>query len=71
MALVVVLFVRPLCRRRGALTAAFTPFMLAWLVTVVISMLTEDTLDTLMGILVSTYFLAFRPCTNTTRSTTE
>lgn len=71
MALVVVLFVRPLCRRRGALKAAFTPFMLAWLVTVVISMLTEDTLDTLMGILVSTYFLAFRPCTNTTRSTTE
>ena len=49
-----------------------TPLMLAWLLMILISMLTEDTLDTLAGILFCTWFLPFRPkttdrqCTNTT-----
>ncbi len=37
------------------------PLMLAWLLTILISFLTEDTLDTLAGILFCTWFLAFRP----------
>ena len=37
-----------------------SPLMLAWLLTVLISMLTEDTLATLAGILFCTFFLAFR-----------
>ena len=48
--------------------AKLSPLMLAWLITILISCLTEDTLDTLAGILFCTYFLAFRDrqCTNTT-----
>ena len=38
-----------------------SPLMLAWALTVLLSMFTEDTLDTLAGILLCTWFLAFRP----------
>lgn len=37
------------------------PLMLAWGLTILISFLTEDTLDTLAGILFCSWFLAFRP----------
>ncbi len=37
-----------------------SPLMLAWLVTILISCLTEDTLDTLAGILFCTWFLCLR-----------
>lgn len=49
-------------------TPELSTLMLAWVLTVLISFLTEDTLDTLPGILFCTYFLAFRTpqCTNTT-----
>lgn len=68
--LLLVLFVRPFVGRRAS---HFSPLMLAWLLTILISFLTEDTLDTLAGILFCTFFLTFRPpsCTNTTPSTTE
>lgn len=38
-----------------------TPLMLVWVVAAAVSMLTEDTLDTLAGILLCTWFLAVRP----------
>ena len=49
----------PTCsmRRRGY---RLSPFMLAWVLTVLISFLTEDTLDTQAGIMLCTWFLAFR-----------
>ena len=50
------------CAKRGK---KITPLMLAWLLTILISMLTEDTLDTLAGIMFCTWFLAFRH--NTTK----
>ena len=34
--------------------------MLAWIVAILVSFLTEDTLDTLAGILFCTFFLPFR-----------
>jgi hypothetical protein len=37
-----------------------SPFMLAWLTLVLVSLLTENTLDTIAGIMVCTWFLAFR-----------
>lgn len=54
-------------------SAKLPPLILAWLLTVLLSFLTEDTLDTLAGILFCTYFLAFRTpqCTNTIPSATE
>ena len=54
-AVVLVLLLRaaPRMRRQSAV-------MLAWLLTILISCLTEDTLGTLAGILFCTYFLAFR-----------
>lgn len=55
--LLAVMFVRPL-RKSKALRS---PLMLAWLLTLLISMLTEDTLDTLAGQLLCTWFLTFRP----------
>ena len=57
---VVLLFLRtiiPLRRFRHAMSGTL---MLPWLLTVLISMVTEDTLATLAGILFCTYFLAFR-----------
>ena len=62
--LLLLLFLRTLLVRRPSCS----PMMVAWLLAVLISFLTEDTLDTLAGILFCTYFLAFRepPCTNTT-----
>ena len=44
-------------------TFRVSPLMLAWLLTALISMLTEDTLDTLAGILFCTWFLSVRPNT--------
>ena len=63
------MFLRPLSSPHSPLSA----FLLAWLLTILISFLTEDTLDTLAGILFCTFFLAFRTpqCTNTTPSVTE
>lgn len=63
--LVVVMFIRPLVSRHRQ---CLGPLMLAWLLVILISCLTEDTLDTLAGILFCTYFLPFRnqQCTNTT-----
>ena len=55
-ALVLTLAIRA-CAKRGK---KITPLMLAWLLTILISMLTEDTLDTLAGIMFCTWFLAFR-----------
>lgn len=55
--LILLLFVRPLAGRQRRRP---TPLMLAWIVAVVVSMLTEDTLDTLAGILFCTWFLAIR-----------
>lgn len=55
-ALILFMFVRAMLQRRRV-----TAFMLAWALTILISMLTEDTLDTLAGILLCTWFLAFRP----------
>lgn len=66
-ALVMVAFGRacPALRRQS-------PLLVAWFLTIVISMFTEDTLDTLAGILFCTYFLAYRDntCTNTTHCPT-
>lgn len=59
-ALVLILFLRtmlPLRRFRRAMSGTL---MLPWLLTILISMVTEDTLATLAGILFCTYFLAFR-----------
>lgn len=68
-AAVVVLFLRPLASRTSRRMSAL---MLAWTLTILVSCLTEDTLDTLPGILFCTYFLAFRPpCTNITPSATD
>jgi O-antigen ligase len=62
--LLLVMFLRPLVRR----ATKPSPLMVAWMLTVLISFLTEDTLDTLAGILFCTFFLAFskQQCTNTT-----
>ncbi len=62
--IVLFMFIRAAAGNRAKLA----PLMLAWLLTILISCLTEDTLDTLAGILFCTYFLAFRDrqCTNTT-----
>lgn len=48
------------CFQRGK---KITPIMLAWILTILISMLTEDTVDTLAGIMFCTWFLAFRKTT--------
>ncbi|MBQ8704182.1 MAG: O-antigen ligase family protein [Bacteroidales bacterium] len=70
--LLLFLFLRA-ATQRSPLSALRSPLLLAWLLTVLLSFLTEDTLDTLAGILFCTYFLAFRTpqCTNTTPSATE
>ena len=85
-ALLLLMFLRPLFgtrhpatpdRLKGTATSRtlspFSALQLAWLLTILISCLTEDTLSTLAGILFCTYFLAFRTpqCTNTTPSATE
>ncbi len=58
--LLAVFFLRPLVGGHRS-SPTLTPLMFAWLLTVLISFLTEDTLDTLAGILFCTFFLAFRP----------
>lgn len=59
--LMALLFLRasPALRRQG-------PLMAAWLAAILLSFLTENTLDSLAGILFCTYFMAFRKqqCTN-------
>lgn len=55
-AVLLVLVVRGFTGRK----ARITPLMLAWVLILFISMLTEDTLDTLAGILFCTWFLPFR-----------
>lgn len=66
-AIVLFFFLRalPLVHRQPTL-------MIAWLLTILISFLTEDTLDTMAGILFCTYFLFLRKqqCTNTIHSQT-
>ena len=52
----------PLRRFRSAMSGTL---MLPWLLTILISMVTEDTLATLAGILFCTFFLAFRNITQT------
>lgn len=62
--IVLLLFMRamfPLRRFRNAMSGTL---MLPWLLTILISMVTEDTLATLAGILFCTFFLAFRNKSN-------
>lgn len=63
-ALLAFFFLRALRRKADSTSprraVRLSSLMLAWLLTVLISFLTEDTLDTLAGILFCTYFLAFR-----------
>ena len=56
-AILIALFLRPLL---GKNCCRLTTLMLAWLLLLLISMLTEDTLDTLAGQMLCTWFLAFR-----------
>ena len=49
----------------GAAAGGMAPVLFAWLLIILVSFLTEDTLDTLAGILFCTYFLAFRPADRT------
>ena len=57
LALILALVVRTFTGRRHK---KLSPIMLAWVLIIFISMLTEDTLDTLAGILFCTWFLPFR-----------
>lgn len=70
MLLILILVARALSRHGKK---RMPPLMLAWVLIIFISMLTEDTVDTLAGILFCTWFLPFRrhnaktpQCTNTT-----
>ena len=54
LAIIALLFFRALPKR-------LSPFMMAWVVTILISCITEDTLETLIGILFCTWFMALRP----------
>ncbi len=56
---IALLFLRPLFVKSRL--RKLSPLMLAWTLTMLLSMFTEDTLDTLAGILFCTWFLAFRP----------
>jgi hypothetical protein len=55
-AVTLIFFLRAWLRR----TKPLPPLMLLWLVTILISCLTENTIDSLAGILFCTWFLAFR-----------
>lgn len=55
-ALIVVMFLRAVYKR----FKPNSPLLLAWMIAILISFLTEDTLDTLAGILFCTWFLTFR-----------
>lgn len=59
--LVLLMFLRTLLSLRSTRNAKHFTLMLAWLVTILVSFLTEDTLATLAGILFCTWFLAVRP----------
>ena len=58
--IVLLLLLRAILPMRKFRSAMSGTLMLPWLLTVLISMVTEDTLATLAGILFCTYFLAFR-----------
>lgn len=64
-ALLLILIIRICTRVRKPLPA----LMLAWLLTILISCITEDTFDTLAGILFCTWFLPFRRTTEVTHKT--
>lgn len=58
--IVLLLFLRTMLPSRRFRNAMSGTLMLPWFLTILISMVTEDTLATLAGILFCTYFLAFR-----------
>ena len=60
-ALILLMFLRALLVGRPSIRSPHFSLMLAWLVTILVSFLTEDTLATLAGILFCTWFLAMRP----------
>jgi hypothetical protein len=59
------MFLRPLKNNQTTLNIRHSFVALAWLLTILISCLTEDTLATLAGILFCTWFLAFRQTRHT------
>ncbi len=59
------MFLRPLKNNQTTLNIRHSFVALAWLLTILISCLTEDTLATLAGILFCTWFLAFRQTQHT------
>ena len=63
-AIVLLLFMRAMFPLRRARSSMSGTLMLPWLLTILISMVTEDTLATLAGILFCTFFLTFRNKTN-------
>ena len=63
--LIVVMFVRPLFFKHSTLNTQRSTLIIAWAMAILISFLTEDTLDTLAGILFCTWFLAVRQTKNT------
>jgi len=57
-AAIVFMFLRTIPAKKE--TPRITPLMAAWILTILISCITEDTLDTLAGILFCSYFLVLR-----------
>ena len=57
---VAAMFLRAVLPRMAKPRTSLPPLMMAWMLTVLISFLTEDTLNTLAGILLCTWFLAAR-----------
>lgn len=58
--LIVIMFIRPLFFKHSTRNTPHVTLIIAWVLMILISFVTEDTLDTLAGILFCTYFLAFR-----------
>lgn len=69
MSIIVVMFLRSLVVRHSTGNTQRSVLMLAWTLTILISFLTEDTLDTLAGILFCTWFLAVRQAQRSTSNT--
>ena len=69
MSIIVVMFLRSLVVRHSTGKTQRSVLMLAWTLTILISFLTEDTLDTLAGILFCTWFLAVRQAQRSTSNT--
>ena len=59
--LVLLMFLRAIPSMRKLRTNKHLALMIAWMVIILVSFLTEDTLDTLAGILFCTWFLSVRP----------